>query len=103
MQKKISSKQNLETHQRGHEVENKEECSICFNKFTNLKRHELKCRTNFLKPLLGQGNTIPRNNVKKLQPLHHCDQCQTSFKSILDWEWCLIRLWKPHIPLSTKG
>lgn len=24
MQKKISSKQNLETHQRGHEVENKE-------------------------------------------------------------------------------
>ena len=31
--KKIfSSKQNLETHQHGHKGQNKEECSICFNK-----------------------------------------------------------------------
>ena len=52
--KKVFKPTNLKQHQKVHMASGKE-CSICFkNIVSNLKRHEISCRKQYIKPLVNK-------------------------------------------------
>ena len=60
-------------------------CSVCFKYCgpTNLKRHEKKCRQNYVKNI-GNHYSLPeenKNHIPRKMKEYSCEHCATVFKN----------------------